>query len=159
MFALDHGQRPVRIDAAGIDRQPRLLPTQQAKQRQAGAARTQVPKCQVHAGNHLRDRSRLAGLQRQDVRFARGFGVSLDRIGKILADQQGCHHGVQQAGAVFRATGRKIAPDLAPTHRAIGVFGAHKHRRPLAHDAKRGAHRNRAGAAQYKRLQLGQMQG
>ena len=158
VFALHHFQSAFRVDAAGVDRHARLPAAQQAKEWQTGAARAQIPQRQVHARDHLGYWAGLATLQRQHFSLAGGVGVGLGRVGKVLVQQQGRDHGVEQAGAVFGATGRKVAPDLAPADCAVRTFGAYKDRRTIMHGAKRGAHRHRAGATQHKSLQADQAQ-
>jgi len=152
VFALHHPQCTIRVDAAGVQRYPGLLAAEQAEQRQSGTVRAQVPQRQINARDHLRHRAGLAALQCQYFGLARGVGKGLGRVSKVLVEQQGRHHGVQQAGTVFGATGWEIAPDLAPTDRAVGRFGPHEDRRAIMHGAKRGTHRHRAGATQHKGL-------
>ena len=149
----------IGVDAAGVDRHVVAIAPEHAPQRQTGPPGDQIPQRQVDAGDGLRDRTVLAGLQGQH----RGGRLQVLEAGRrrfeARAHRQRTDHRLDQPGAVFGAARREVAPDLAPAVCALGVFEPHQHGRPVVHHAERRAHRRGDRAAQHVHIDPGDGEG
>ena len=134
--------RPIGIEAAGIDRQPAdgLAGAEVTIERLARDTRGQVPQRHIDAGQALRDRSRLAALDRQHRKLLARAPPNLAGRRETAPDQQRRHRCADKPRAMFRADRGEIAPDFAPSFRALRIGGAHQHGGPAVHGAEGGAH-------------------
>lgn len=72
----------------------------------------------------------------EHVRACREVSEHLFRVFKLKLHNKWDHHRFHEPGAVFRAAGRVIAPDFAPSETADLVFNLDNYRRPVIHDSK-----------------------
>ena len=140
---LGHLSRSGRVDSAGIDLDLTALPAEQLPQCRLAPPRVKVPDREVDARDCLRERARLARLQRE----YRGILRQLveDRLGLAGHKPDDCRrqYFVDEPGAVLCAVRWKIRPDLAPADMAVLILDANEHDGTIEHLAERRHDRRR----------------
>ena len=131
----------VGAHAGGIGAGPAIQRgAQHPMQGLAAPARVQVPKRGVQTRGALVQRAELGRLQPQDAGARRDLGVPCGRMRPLQPREQRRKNLPQQAAPVQRTAVREVAPDLAPSLRAVGVLHADPQRPAGAHGAERRHH-------------------
>ena len=156
--ALDHVARPLGIDAAGVDRHRAC--------RRRCARRVAASRCARAAVRRAAPRGRAGAMSTPAIACAIGPGspdwiastavFALDSSRRqprgdanAAADDERREQRLDQARAMLGTARREVAPGLAPADGAVVVLDAHEDRRPVVHDAERGAHRHLDRPAQH----------
>ncbi len=138
-----HLPRARRINAAGIDPDLVAVTAQHLPQRHVAATRAQIPNREIDPCDRLRKGTELTGLQRE-YRGALCQGVEdIRRVVRSKSRQRGRQHFVDEPCPVFRASRRKVCPDLTPADLPIFIFDANEHGGAIQHPAERGDDRRR----------------
>ena len=125
------------MNAAGIGaHRARRIGRQRHGKRHAAAAGGKVPIGHVETGDHLRIGAGLPGLQHEYVRCRGQFLPKIRRIGQRPVEDARRDIRDKQAGAMLRAAGRPVAPDLSPADQARIILQPHQHGRPVPHRAE-----------------------
>ena len=96
---------------------------------------------EVEPGRGGRQRAGIAALDPEHVQGAVDLRPQAGRIIERLAERTRRHDVGEQQGAMLGTGRRKVAPDLAPAARAVGILDPHEDGDALDHGAEGGADR------------------